>query len=684
MSSNRRCTLAALKSGALALVLIAVASPFGARASGAPGARLARTVPGRIPRPPGYVAPVPRLSPPAGVLEFHGLGPCGVLFCWAPGEPVVAVGPSDVVQTVNTTAAVYSKTGTQLASFDFSTFWGASTTQCVDPRALYLATVNRFAISCTDNTPSASTNPMRFAISKTADPTAGWYRYAAPNTSFLDQDKIEATADKFIIAGNGANESLYVYNLSQVIAGVAKPTVVALTATKSRLYQAVVQQTSTTTGYFVISDPGGSLFLASITGTPAAGNVALKETAVASKDFPAPLEPQVPGGSIGGGNLDGRVYDAVYETETSDGKPVIAYSSARECGVRTCITSAKLNLSGMAPVLAANTLIGEPGWDYSYGAVGLAASGAAFEVYSRSRPSATPGMAVTGPGFDVTLQPPAGGTTACSSGGSPPCDEHWGDYLGTAIDPSNPSSVWVTGLYQANSGQYGWGTVIAKVSATTFSLPKVTTGSASSITATTATVAGTVNPKGASTTYHIDYGLTTGYDAATADQSAGSGTSPVSVSVPLSGLDPGTPYHYRLVATTSVGSAIGPDRTFKTSAPMVTSVQFTGTASNPTVTITGSNFGTIPPAAPSSPLSCVPGDTSYDYGTSGLWFNDPTQGWRAGQIGDCIGLIVNSYTNTQIVYQFGADYSRYGPVTNGDAYTLTIWGVSHSGTVAYS
>ena len=117
---------------------------------------------------------------------------------------------------------------------------------------------------------------------------------------------------------------------------------------------------------------------------------------------------------------------------------------------------------------------------------------------------------------------------------------------------------------------------------------------------------------------------------------------------------------------------------------MVTSVQFTGTASNPTVTITGSNFGTIPPAAPSSPLSCVPGDTSYDYGTSGLWFNDPTQGWRAGQIGDCIGLIVNSYTNTQIVYQFGADYSRYGPVTKGDAYTLTIWGVSHSGTVAYS
>jgi hypothetical protein len=38
---------------------------------------------------------------------------------------------------------------------------------------------------------------MRFAISKTSDPTGGWYRYAAPNSGFLDQDKIEATADKF-------------------------------------------------------------------------------------------------------------------------------------------------------------------------------------------------------------------------------------------------------------------------------------------------------------------------------------------------------------------------------------------------------------------------------------------------------------------------------------------------------
>jgi serine/threonine protein kinase len=215
--------------------------------------------------------------------------------------------------------------------------------------------------------------------------------------------------------------------------------------------------------------------------------------------------------------------------------------------------------------------------------------------------------------------------------------------------------------------------------------PMATTGSASSVTATAATLAGTVNPNGAALTYHVDYGLTTAYDAATADHSAGSGTAPVSVSVPLSGLDPATKYHYRIVASTRVGSAIGSDETFNTKAPKFSAVQFTGTPTNPTVTITGSNFGTIPRANPSTPLSCEPGDTSVDYGISGLWFKDVTAGWTAGQIGDCIGLNVTSYTNTKIVYQFGAGYGHYDAlVTHGDAFKLTVWGVSHTGTVAYS
>jgi hypothetical protein len=642
---------------------------------------LSRTVPIHIRQPPGFPPTVARLSAPSGVSEFPGMGPCLGGLCFAPGEPVIAVGPNDVLQTVNAAATVYSKTGTSRAEFDFSSFWGAQTTYCVDPRALYIASADRFAISCTDNT--SPTGPMRFAISATSDPAGAWHFYAAPNTSFLDQDKIVASSDKFIIAGNtGSTEKMYVYNLADVIAGIAKPSVVALTAKKSNIYQAAVEQTATSNAYFVSSHPGGGLYLATVAGTPSASSVSLKEAAISSKDFPAPLEPRVPGGSLGGGALDGRIYDAVYETESSDSKPVIAYSSARECGVRTCITSAKIDLSGTKPALTSNALIGEPGWDYTYGGVGLNAAGSAFEVYSRSSALADPGVAVLGSAFDVPLQAAASETSTCS-GGSPPCNERWGDYLGTAIDPNEPSSVWVSGLYQATNGPYGWATVIAKVSASSFALPTATTGAASSVTATSAQVAGTVNPNGVATTYHIDYGLTTGYEAATTQHSAGSGSTPVAVSAALSALSPGTTYHYRIVATTSTGNALGVDKTFKTKPPKITSVAFTGTPSNPTVTINGSNFGTQPPPNPSTPLNCVPGDTSFDYGTS-LLFNDSTRGWTAGKTGDCIGLVVSSYTITKIVYQFGADYANFAQVTAGDTYKLKVWSATYKGTVTYS
>ena len=98
--------------------------------------------------------------------------------------------------------------------------------------------------------------------------------------------------------------------------------------------------------------------------------------------------------------------------------------------------------------------------------------------------------------------------------------------------------------------------------------PAVTTGSASAITSTTASVSGTINPHGLSTTYHFDYGTTTAYGSRTPtpDASAGAGTTASAVSTGLSGLSATTTYHYRLVATNSAGTTNGLDATFTTTA----------------------------------------------------------------------------------------------------------------------
>jgi hypothetical protein len=94
--------------------------------------------------------------------------------------------------------------------------------------------------------------------------------------------------------------------------------------------------------------------------------------------------------------------------------------------------------------------------------------------------------------------------------------------------------------------------------------PTATTGDASALTDTQASLAGTVNAQGELTSYAFQYGTTTAYGQQTALTSAGSGRADVPVRADLAGLTPGTTYHYRVIATNASGTIVGADRTFRT------------------------------------------------------------------------------------------------------------------------
>jgi fibronectin type 3 domain-containing protein len=96
--------------------------------------------------------------------------------------------------------------------------------------------------------------------------------------------------------------------------------------------------------------------------------------------------------------------------------------------------------------------------------------------------------------------------------------------------------------------------------------PTVTTGSITNKTANSATLNGTVNPRSAATTYYFEWGTTTGYGTRNplTPVYAGKGSADVSVSVDLTGLNPNTAYHYRLVVENSEGKREGSDQTFTT------------------------------------------------------------------------------------------------------------------------
>lgn len=97
--------------------------------------------------------------------------------------------------------------------------------------------------------------------------------------------------------------------------------------------------------------------------------------------------------------------------------------------------------------------------------------------------------------------------------------------------------------------------------------PTVTTGAASNVGETTATLNGTVNPNGAATTCHFEYGTTTGYGTNTPNQDKGAGTTQVAVTADLTGLATSTLYHYRLVCSNATGASNGADATFTTGTP---------------------------------------------------------------------------------------------------------------------
>jgi hypothetical protein len=103
--------------------------------------------------------------------------------------------------------------------------------------------------------------------------------------------------------------------------------------------------------------------------------------------------------------------------------------------------------------------------------------------------------------------------------------------------------------------------------------PTIQGPSITDLTSTTATLRARINPNTRETTYWFEYGLS---DCAAEPDSCsqvpvggasiGSGHNPVAVSVPVSGLAPGTQYFYRVVAKNNLGTEQSATRTFRTQA----------------------------------------------------------------------------------------------------------------------
>ena len=132
------------------------------------------------------------------------------------------------------------------------------------------------------------------------------------------------------------------------------------------------------------------------------------------------------------------------------------------------------------------------------------------------------------------------------------------------INGLTPNTLYHVRAYATNST----GTVYGDDVSFTTKMPTVTsatTNVATGITATGATLNGSINANNASTTVTFEYGLTTSYGTTvTADQSPVTGSTTTLVSKAITGLTAGTTYHYRVVGVNTNETTTGDDMTFTT------------------------------------------------------------------------------------------------------------------------
>lgn len=130
------------------------------------------------------------------------------------------------------------------------------------------------------------------------------------------------------------------------------------------------------------------------------------------------------------------------------------------------------------------------------------------------------------------------------------------------------------------------------------------TGAASDLTSTTATLSAVVGVDGQQTSYNFEYGFGAAPDLATPTTVVATGQHGL-VDEELTGLTPGTVYHYRVVATNEDGTTQGELRTFTTAAVATP-------AQTPTTTEVGGSAttGTAPATTGTAPFTISLGAAS--------------------------------------------------------------------------
>ncbi len=524
-------------------------------------------------------------------------------------------GPGHFMQTINSVYAIYSKTGTLMAGpANLNTLFGSvpgATYNDGDPIILYDEQADRWLV--TEFSISGTTNYLLVAVSTTNNPTGTWYQYSFTVPVMPDYPKFGIWRDGYYVAVNNSSANdIFVINRTPMLTG----------GTSQIIGFDNPNRPTSIDGFMCVPpvDNDGTFAPAGAPGTFIAFNddaigggsdqlwiyeLTANWTTPASSTFSRVQQISVAAFNSNFGN-DWTNIAQQGTSQQLDAIPQVImnvpqYRNFGTYQTLVCCHTVDVDNTDHAGVrwyelrrgtqTSGNWSIRQQGtyapdlhsrWMAS---IMLNGSGKLGLGYSISSSTLYPGIRYTGQSaaayssatglMDVpesVIQ-----TGAYSQTGA----ERWGDYSLLSIDPADDQTFWFTTEYIGSGSARKTKIASFKIG----NAPVVATTAATSVTATTATLNGTVNPNGLATNYYFEWGTTVSYGNTTTTTSAGSGSGSIAVSAGLTSLTSGVTYHFRIVATNADGTSTGSDLTF---APGLASVTTTAASS---VTMTSATSG---------------------------------------------------------------------------------------------
>jgi hypothetical protein len=404
--------------------------------------------------------------------QIEGLAGSDNAIPQTPPDDNLGVGPNHIVEMVNSEMRIMNKGGGIIQTVAIEDFFGVDPGfDGSDPQVIYDAPSGRWFASYFQSTTTSSS--VILAVSTSSDPTGAFCRYRLGNptseTFEHDQPWLGVSDDKVAVSYNAfmGNSFLgagyYVLNKSQLLACTAPISVVRIPPDPNLFSLRAAPSLSSTSTLYMIENDDTSLTMVAVDGVPGVGaGISTTTRVLPIRTWILPPNAPQPGSAVLLDTGDERITSVAWQNGSLWLAGNEACTPAGDAVVRSCLRFIEVRTDALT--VRQDFTYATAGRYYCYPAVRQDSTANLLTVFTESSSFAFPGVRVTGRLYGDplnTLQ--ASQLLRAGSGAQTQALGRMGDYSGAAVDPVNPSTVWVSGEYIRTTAPTDWGTYIAQL-----------------------------------------------------------------------------------------------------------------------------------------------------------------------------------------------------------------------------